>query len=140
MKYSAALSSSVHTEALSHLLRNDGQEDLCFAVWFPSRGSNRTTALVQQLILPLDGRRQVHGNASFLRVYFHRAVGIAIAAGGGLAFMHSHGGPGWQGMSRNDIAAEQGHAAATKGATELPLVGLTLGTDGAWSARFWEKT
>jgi hypothetical protein len=43
-------------------------------------------------------------------------------------------------MSGDDIRAEQGHAAATKGATGLPRVGLTLGTDGAWSARFWEKT
>src|SRR5438477_11069382 len=43
-------------------------------------------------------------------------------------------------MSGDDIVAEQSHAAATKGATGLPLVGLTLGTDGAWSARFWEKT
>jgi molybdopterin-synthase adenylyltransferase len=54
--------------------------------------------------------------------------------------MHSHPGPGWQGMSQDDVAAEVGHAAPTKGATGFPLVGLTLGTDGAWSARFWVKT
>src|SRR5207248_3299526 len=46
---------------------------------------------------------------------------------------------GWQDMSGDDIRAEEGHAAASKGATGLPLVGLTLGADGAWSARFWEK-
>jgi ThiF family len=97
------------------------------------------TALLHQLVLPGDGERLVHGNASFLPQYFERALGVAIAAGGGLAFLHSHCGPGWQGMSPDDIAAEQGHAAAAKGATGLPLVGLTLGTDGAWSARFWEK-
>jgi molybdopterin/thiamine biosynthesis adenylyltransferase len=72
--------------------------------------------------------------------YFERAVGVAAEAKAGLAFLHSHPGPGWQGMSDDDIAAERGHAAATKGATGLALVGLTLGTDGAWSARFWEKT
>ena len=43
-------------------------------------------------------------------------------------------------MSSDDIAAELGHAAAPLGATGLPLVGLTLGTDGAWSGRFWIKT
>jgi hypothetical protein len=43
-------------------------------------------------------------------------------------------------MSPDDIAAEHGHAAAVKGATGLPFVGLTAGTDGSWSARFWEKT
>jgi molybdopterin-synthase adenylyltransferase len=37
------------------------------------------------------------------------------------------------------VAAETGLAPAVKGATGLPLVGLTLGTDGALSARFWEK-
>lgn len=139
MKYSVALSSQLHSELVNHLLRDDGQEDLCFAVWYPSRGRDRTTALLHQLILPLNGERRVHGNASFLPAYFERALGIAIAAGGGLAFMHSHYSPGWQGMSRDDIVAEEGHAAATNGATGLPLVGLTLGTDGAWSARFWDK-
>ena len=49
-------------------------------------------------------------------------------------------GGGWQDMSGNDIRAEQGHAAAVKGATGLPLVSLTLGTDGALSSRSWEKT
>jgi molybdopterin-synthase adenylyltransferase len=140
MSYSAALSTQLHHQAVSHLLRDDGQEDLCFAVWYPSRGSSRTTALLHQLVLPKDGERHVHGNASFLPAYFERALGIARAAGGGLAFLHSHLGPGWQGMSPDDVAAERSHAAATKGATDLPLVGLTLGTDGAWSARFWEKT
>jgi hypothetical protein len=67
-------------------------------------------------------------------------LGVALEAGAGLVFMHSHVGPGWQGMSSDDVAAELGHAAAVKGATGLPLVGMTLGTDGAWSARFWEKT
>jgi molybdopterin/thiamine biosynthesis adenylyltransferase len=72
--------------------------------------------------------------------YFERALGIAAKRNAGLAFLHCHPGPGWQAMSGDDIDAEQGHAAAAKGGTGLPLVGLTLGTDGAWSARFWEKT
>ena len=43
-------------------------------------------------------------------------------------------------MSGDDIRAEQRHASAAQGATGLPFVGVTLGTDSAWSARFWEKT
>ncbi len=40
-------------------------------------------------------------------------------------------------MSEDDVAAELKIAGATMGLTDLPLVGLTLGTDGTWSARFW---
>src|SRR5579859_7318926 len=138
--YSAAFPAPIHRQASRHLLRADGQEDLCFALWYPSQGESRTSALVSGLILPQEGERRVHGNASFMPHYFERALGIAAEAKAGLAFLHSHPGPGWQGMSEDDIAAERGHAAAAKGATGLPLVGLTLGTDGAWSARFWEKT
>lgn len=139
MIYSVALPSAVHELAINHLIREDGQEDLCFALWNPSSGKNRTTALIQRLILPLDDERHVHGNASFTAAYFERALGEALKAQAGLAFLHSHPAHGWQGMSHDDIVAEQGHAAAVKAATGLPFVGLTAGTDGAWSARFWEK-
>src|SRR5436190_1114958 len=33
-----------------------------------------------------------------------------------------------------------GLASSVFAATELPLLGMTIGTDGAWSARFWDKT
>ena len=138
--YSAAIPSAVHERALAHLLRPDHQEDLCFAIWHPSQGRTRLTGLVTELVLPRDGERRVHGNASFLPGYFERAVAEAVRAKGGLAFLHSHLGPGWQDMSSDDIRSEHGHAAAAKGATGLPLLGLTAATDGAWSARFWEKT
>jgi hypothetical protein len=130
----------VDEAALAHLIRADHQEDLCFAMWYPSRGAHRQTALIHRLIPPLPGDRRVHGNASFLPQYFERAVVEASKASAGLAFLHSHPGPGWQDMSNDDIRAEEGHAAATKGATGLPLVGLTAGNDGSWSGRLWEKT
>lgn len=140
MKYSVALPSTVHGPALEHLIRDDWQEDLCFALWHPSHGRDRITALVCDLILPHKGERHVHGNASFTAQYFERALGEATRTKAGLAFMHSHLGSGWQEMSSDDIDAEQSHAASAKGATGLPLVGLTAGRDGAWSARLWEKT
>lgn len=140
MNYSVALTSELHKMATEHLVRSDGQEDLCFALWFPSKGRNRKTALIWKLILPKDEERKVHGNASFSANYFERAVGETLKAKAGLAFMHSHPAKGWQSMSNDDINAEKNHAAATKGATGFPLVGLTIGRDGSWSARFWEKT
>ncbi len=138
--WSAALSEALHGEAMRHLIRADGQEDLCFALWYPSRGRTRTTALIRRLVLPEGGDRLVHGNASFTAAYFERALLLAAREEAGLAFMHSHLGPGWQDMSLPDMRAEEGHAAAVQAATGLPLVGLTAGNDGAWSARFWEKT
>ncbi|HEY3569913.1 MAG TPA: ThiF family adenylyltransferase [Thermoanaerobaculia bacterium] len=138
--YSAALPEAVHRAAVEHLVRKDGQEDLCFGLWYPSVGERRMSGLVAELLLPHDRERRVHGNASFLPHYFERALHAAVEAGAGLAFFHSHPGPGWQGMSNDDVVAEKSHAAAVKGATGLPFLGLTIGTDGAWSARFWEKT
>ena len=129
----------VNTRAAKHLVRSDGQEDLCFALWYPSQGRERKTALLYDLILPKRCERKIHGNASFAGRYFERALGLAVRQNAGLALLHSHPAPSWQGMSDDDIAAELGHAASTKGATEHPLVGLTIGNDSSWSARFWEK-
>jgi molybdopterin-synthase adenylyltransferase len=138
---SVAMTQEVDTRARAHLLRADRQEDICFALWRSSRGATRSTALIERLILPQDGERNVHGNASFEPRYLERAMAEAAASGAGLVLMHSHPlGRGWQGMSRDDVAAEQGNAGAVFGATNLPLVGLTLAGDSAWSARFWQRT
>jgi molybdopterin-synthase adenylyltransferase len=139
-EYGAAMSEGLHEDAIRHLIRPDGQEDLCFALWHPSKGARRLTGLVYRLILPENGERDVHGNASFMPLYFDRALDEAIKEKAGLAFLHSHPVPGWQGMSRDDVNAEFGHAGAVVGATGLPFLGLTLGTDGALSARFWKRT
>lgn len=136
-----AMTSDVDELARAHLLRADGQEDLCFALWNPSRGRARTTALIERLILPQAADRLLHGNVSFTPQFLERALGEAAATGCGLAFMHSHPhGRGWQGMSKPDVAAEQTNAGAVFGATDLPFVGLTVAGDTTWSARFWERT
>lgn len=53
--------------------------------------------------------------------------------------MHSHPSPRWQKMSLTDIEAERDVLAWPAGATGLPLLGLTVGTDGCWSVRFWKR-
>ena len=139
MTYSVAIPEHLNTELQSHLIRSDGQEDVCFALWNPSCGAVRQTALIQTVLLPREGERLVHGNASFLPPYFERAIEEALRENCGIAFLHSHPVPGWQDMSDDDVAAELGLAPRVFAATHLPVVGLTLGADGTWSARFWEK-
>jgi molybdopterin-synthase adenylyltransferase len=136
---SVALTTNLQKQLRSHLLQNSEQEDLCFALWYPSEGKLRLSALLCEMIIPQEGERLLHGNASVTPDYFERALGEAMANGAGLAFMHSHPVPGWQGMSRDDIHTEEAMAAQAKSATGLPLLGMTIGSDGAWSARFWQR-
>ena len=140
MRHSVALTTAAHDALATHLLRPDGQEDLCFAVWLPSTGARRRSALIGQVLLPGRGDRDVHGNASFSSQYFLRAIAEARAVGGGVALLHSHpGGRGWQGMSQPDIDTERRHAPRAYSATGLPFLGMTVTGDRAWSARFWER-
>ena len=136
---SVAISQALDRELTEHLIRQDGQEDLAFACWFPSEGSKRVSALLHHAILPKDGERQVHGNAEFSAPYFERALSDSLSAGAGVAFLHSHPGPGWQGLSDHDASTEGQLARAVLAATGIPLVGLTTGSDGFWSARFWPR-
>jgi hypothetical protein len=139
--FSVAMTEILGTSAMQHLLRADRQEDLCFALWRPSTGQTRTTALVYRLLLPLLGERNLHGNASFEPHYFQRALSEAATEGAGIALMHSHpDGRNWQTMSSDDISTESGHAPAVYGATKLPFLGLTIAGDSAWSGRFWART
>jgi molybdopterin/thiamine biosynthesis adenylyltransferase len=139
-EYAVTINQNINQQLLEHLLAIEGQEDLCFATYLPSSGKQRTTAVLQELILPLPGERNLHGNVSFTAAYLERALAVAASDKRGLAFLHSHVGPGWQGMSDDDVVAEKSRIAPSALAvTEFPLVGLTAGTDGAWSARYWIK-
>jgi hypothetical protein len=139
--HSVAMTGAIDGVARAHLLRRDRQEDICFALWFPSVGRTRTTALIKTLLLPLPGDRTVHSNVSFNPPFLERALSEAAAQGAGVVLLHSHpNGRRWQGMSADDITTEMGIAGSVFGATGLPLVGLTLAGDGAWSSRFWQRT
>jgi molybdopterin-synthase adenylyltransferase len=128
-------------EALGRHLHKPGrQEDLCFALWHPSRGSTRLTAVIDEVVWPLEDERVLQGNVAFTEDYLDRVL-RSVPAGSGIAFMHGHLGPGWQDMSRDDVVAEHDRLAGqVAGRTRLPLVGMTRGTDGAWSARFWGRS
>lgn len=143
VRYSVALTSELASNLREHLLqhiRQGGrQEDLCFALWRPSTGLTRMTAIVAEVILPQDGDRLLHGGASFMPSYVERVIGLALEKGMGIAFLHSHFTPGWQGMSPEDITAEERLAPRVYAVTGLPLLGLTMGTDGALSARMWHR-
>ena len=134
----------VSQAAAEHMLRffrrGRRQENLCLGLWRPSLGAKRITALVHGLVLPEPGELQLSGNVAFTGAYLDRASEIAAGQGAGLVLMHNHFGPGWQGMSPDDISTEQKRAPFAFSSTGLPFVGMTLATDGAWSARFWPRT
>lgn len=142
MNHAAALTGATHAALAAHLLQHEREEDVCFALYQPSRGETRFTGLVGQPILPREGERHVHGNASVRPAYFERALGLALSQGSGLAFLHSHTrrSRGWQEMSCDDRETETLYAPRALAMTGLPLLGLTLAGDEFWSARFWEKT
>lgn len=141
MSFSAAFTSETHTRLAAHLLQHRRDEDVCFALYRSSRGASRLSGLISEPILPREGERHVHGNASVSAHYFERALGTALAEGAGLAFLHSHGrgSRGYQEMSRDDRETEQIYAPRALAMTGQPLLGLTLAGDEFWSGRFWER-
>lgn len=130
----------VHALLAGHLLRSDGQEDVCLATYRPSTGIERWSAVLRQPVMPREGDRLVHGNASFTTQYILRAVAEAAADRCGVVALHAHPeGRGWQQMSRTDEATEAAYANLAREITGLPLVGMTLAGDERWSARVWDR-
>ncbi len=137
---SVALTAEADRELAAHLNKGPLQEDLLFAYWRPSAGEKRTTAVIRQLVLPREGERILQGNVAFTNEYLQRVLAERPAAAG-IALLHSHFGPGWQGMSFDDIVAERDRLAGPVwGQSGLPVLGLTWATDGFWSARLWLRT
>lgn len=138
--FSVALTSSTDYVLAKQFKKGYRQEDLCFAYWRPSRGATRYTAVVDTIALPVEGDRILQGNVAFTASYIDRVIANR-PAGAGVALLHSHLGPGWQGMSHDDVVAERERLAGlVASATGLPLLGLTWGTDRYWSARFWLRS
>ena len=140
IEISAAMTGQHDAILDGHLHKPGRQEDLAFAYWRPSKGQCRFTAVITKLILPEEGDRILQGNVAFNPQYLDRVL-AEIPDGSGIAFLHGHLSPGWQGMSDDDVVAEgERLAGPVAGRTGLPLLGLTRGTDGAWSGRLWFRT
>lgn len=141
--YEVAFCGDAEKKANNHLLQHfraeELQEDLCFALWRPSTGASRYTGIIYKIVLPEREDRELHGNVEFHPHFLSRAINLAVKEKAGLAFIHSHPSDGWQGMSGPDVIAERDILAFPALATGLPLLGLTIGADGYWSARFWIK-
>jgi hypothetical protein len=140
MRESVAMTGAVAQELHDHLLRRDGQEDVCLATFRTSTGIHRQTNLLRTVHLPEEGDRELHGNASFTGNYVLRVAAAAAAEDCGVAILHSHpGARGWQDMSGPDADAERSYAHLVHEITGLRLLGMTLaGADGRWSARLWD--
>jgi len=142
MEYSVAMTDVIAGNLKNHLIREDGQEDLCFAFYQPSTGYHRFSGLIVEIILPKRGDRKVQGNVSFSPSYFERIIKSSLQKPNcGIAFIHSHpSGNNWQRMSHDDFDAEFGMAKTIMALTQLPLIGITVaGGTSLFSARFWIK-
>ena len=141
--YSVAWRAEVEHLARSHLLqhheRGRPQEDIALATWYPADGANRRTAVIDEVLIPAKDERILQGNVQMTRDFLRRCRKRALSKGAGMAVMHNHLGPGWQGMSDDDVAMERRSVSNPARATGLPALGMTLGTDGTWSARFWPR-
>jgi len=137
---SVALNAELDRALSGHLDKGPLQEDLTFAYWKPSRGASRYTGVLQRLVLPRDGERILQSNVAFTSDYLTRVL-AERPADSGIALLHSHLGPGWQDMSDDDVVAERDRlGGVVASASALPVLGLTRGTDGTWSARFWFRS
>lgn len=136
---SVAVSADVEIQLCEHLLRSDGQEDICLATYVPSTGRRRFTGILAAFVPPRSGDRAVHGNASITGSYVLRVATEAARHGQGVAILHSHpAGRGWQQLSALDTEAERSYAYLVHTITGQPLIGMTLaGNDITWSARMW---
>ena len=143
MRKEVVLTEESHQRAKTHLLsfydQGVAQENLCFGLWYPSLGCDRFTAVVKDIVLPNPNEVLLHGNASFEGKYLTRATREAKRCNAGLVMMHSHPSEGWQDLSQPDIIAERDVVAYQAQSTKMPFLGMTIGKDGYWSARFWTR-
>ncbi|WP_328493430.1 ThiF family adenylyltransferase [Streptomyces sp. NBC_00414] len=140
-RFGAAVPTPLARRLKEHLLRADGQEDCCFVLWRPATGASRTTAVLVEVVLPLEGERIVHGTVDFTSAYFLRSASLAAERDCGVGLIHSHPrGQGWQRLNQVDHDAEASFAAQALALTDHPLLGMTFaGGNAGHSARIWQK-
>lgn len=137
MAWRAGVEKIAQDHLLQHIRRGHPQEDIALATWYPAKGTSRFTAIIDEVLLPAENERILQGNVQMTGDYLRRCRQKALSKGAGMAVMHNHFSPGWQDMSADDVVMESRSVSNPARATGLPALGLTLGTDGTWSARFW---
>jgi hypothetical protein len=135
------MSETLENNLLEFLLKDKTEEEACFVLWYPAKGSKRFNVLLKEMILPSEDERVKHGNISILPNFFDRAKEYVRSKRGGLALIHTHPlSVGWQDLSGPDLHYERDvMAQEVFGVTGLPLVGLTLSGNQAWSARIYRR-
>ena len=103
------------------------------------RRNYRYTGILTEVVLPDNRDRDLHGNVTVQGGYLNRVLDRALKERSGVAVLHSHPGPGWQSLSTMDDGTERNIVVPFVRETGLPLLGLTIGSDGVWSARFWPE-
>lgn len=140
MIYNVSIAESTNKVLEDHLLKGGLQEYLSFGFYNPSSGINKFSGLITEILLPEKEDQNLHGNVSYNSCYFDKVSARALKIQSGIVFIHSHPGPGWQNMSKDDEIVEKMLASRVQAISGLPLLGMTIGSDGYWSARFWIKT
>ena len=132
-----ALTGDTHGRFLA-LSRKPRQELTTLFYWRPSIGRTRYSAIIDpDLPWPRDGETIESGNVAIKSEYMMRVLAGA-PRGAGIGVIHSHFGNGWQNLSDDDHATEaMEFARVVFAAKNLPLLGMTIGLDGALSARLW---
>ena len=106
-EFVVAVADEQHGHLSNHLTRPDGQEDVCFALWWPSTGVRRATAVIGKPVLPGPDERRVDRTAWFTGDYALRAAREAATVGAGIALRHSHpGATSWQGAPDGSADAD----------------------------------
>ena len=144
MIHRVVIREAIHLKLVDHLLSHfqgeDAQEEVCFALWYPGDGTHRYTGILGELMLPIAGDRDLHGNVTVHGKYLNRIIERALAVNAGVAVLHSHPEAcGWQDLSRVDDDTEREVILPFIRETRLPLLGLTLAENEFWSARFWRE-
>lgn len=137
-----------HNKACNFLLKRfqEGhfQEDVIMGLWKPSTGYSKYTGIIHELIMPDEENRVSNQGGVFIRPSYKEKVLERLSKEEhygkvGVFAMHNHLSDGWQDMSEADVVTERDSLAPLFNITTLPFLGLTLGTDKTWSARFWFK-
>src|SRR5687768_12480525 len=95
-EFSIAIPYSINQQLKKHLIIGEEQEEVAFAFWYPSYGSDRFTALIHSIELPHEEDRILQGNIEIQPSYLKKVCKMAMQKRCGVALLHSHPGNGWQ--------------------------------------------